>query len=216
MRFKGNKFTWRRGRVVSNYVAKRLDKVLCCAQTHLRWHEATVTHLPFLASDHAPVYVQLSPEFRCDPRRRPFRFEVAWLSHPEFKDMLTSSCDMAITTQLALQRLTVTLKKLNHEVFGDIQRRKEHLSVSIIRVQDQPDVHPSDILLSEEEGLIKELELVLEQEEVLWFQKSREKWIALGERNTKYFHTSTIIRRRKNMIEMLKMMREAGSRMYKN
>jgi len=44
---------------------------------------------------------------------------------------------------------------------------------------------------------------VLEQEEVLWFQKSREKWIALGDRNTTYFHTSTIIRRRRNRIEAL-------------
>lgn len=46
--------------------------------------------------------------------------------------------------------------------------------------------------------------MVLEQEELIWFQKSREKNIALGDRNTKYFHTSTIVRRRRNRIEMLK------------
>lgn len=39
---------------------------------------------------------------------------------------------------------------------------------------------------------------------MIWFQKSREKWIAFGDRNTKFFHTSTIIRRRRNRIEMLK------------
>lgn len=39
---------------------------------------------------------------------------------------------------------------------------------------------------------------------MIWFQKSREKWVALGDRNTQYFHTSTIIRRRRNKIEMLK------------
>jgi len=39
---------------------------------------------------------------------------------------------------------------------------------------------------------------------VLWFQKSREKWVELGDRNTKYFHTSTIIRRCRNRIEALK------------
>ncbi|XP_010490075.1 PREDICTED: uncharacterized protein LOC104767797 [Camelina sativa] len=80
---------------------------------------------------------RMSPEVQCDPRRRPFRFEAAWLSHLEFKDMLASSWDIAITTQLALQRLTVTLKKWNYEAFGDIQRRKERLSASITRVQDQ-------------------------------------------------------------------------------
>ncbi|XP_019098185.1 PREDICTED: uncharacterized protein LOC109131561 [Camelina sativa] len=97
MGFKGNKFTWRRGRVIHNYVAKCLDRVLCCAQTRLRWHKANVTYLPFLASDHAPIYVQLSPEVQCDPRQRPFRFEATWLSRREFKDMLASSWDTAIT-----------------------------------------------------------------------------------------------------------------------
>lgn len=42
MGFKGNKFTWRRGHVESTYVAKRLDRVLCCGQARLNWHEAVV------------------------------------------------------------------------------------------------------------------------------------------------------------------------------
>lgn len=74
----------------------------------------------------------------------------------------------------------------------------------IKEVQDLLDTNQTDDLLSKEEGLIKEFEAVLEQEEVLWFQKSREKWVVLGDRNTKYFHTSTIIRRRRNRIESLK------------
>ncbi|KAL8162848.1 hypothetical protein V2J09_014337 [Rumex salicifolius] len=49
-----------------------------------------------------------------------------------------------------------------------------------------------------------ELDKVREQEETLWFHKSREKWVALGDRNTSFFHMSTIIRRRRNGIEMLK------------
>nr|KYP48675.1 hypothetical protein KK1_029657 [Cajanus cajan] len=46
--------------------------------------------------------------------------------------------------------------------------------------------------------LWSEYEHVLIQEELLWFQKSRYKWLELGDRNTKYFHGSTLIRRRKN------------------
>ncbi|CAA7045922.1 unnamed protein product [Microthlaspi erraticum] len=47
LRFKGNAFTWKRGRVERNIVKKRLDRVLCCTQARLKWQEATVTHLPF-------------------------------------------------------------------------------------------------------------------------------------------------------------------------
>lgn len=71
-------------------------------------------------------------------------------------------------------------------------------------MQDLLEQNQTDELLNKEDVLIKEFEVVLEQEEIVWFQKSREKWIALGDRNTKYFHTSTIIRRRRNRIEMLK------------
>ncbi|KAA3482794.1 Retrovirus-related Pol polyprotein LINE-1 [Gossypium australe] len=35
-------------------------------------------------------------------------------------------------------------------------------------------------------------------------KKSREKWIVQGDRNTKYFHTTTLVRRRRNKIEGLK------------
>lgn len=62
MGFSGNQFTWKRGKSASTFVAKRLDRVLCCAQSRLKWQEARVSHLPFLASDHAPLYLQLTPE----------------------------------------------------------------------------------------------------------------------------------------------------------
>lgn len=57
MGFKGNKYTWRRGKAGSSFIAKRLDRVLCCAQVRLNWQEARVSHLPVLASDHSPLYL---------------------------------------------------------------------------------------------------------------------------------------------------------------
>lgn len=204
MGFKGNKFTWRRGRVESTFVAKRLDRILCCAHARLKWQEAVVTHLPVMASDHAPLYLQLSPEAKGNPERRPFRFEAAWLNHPGFKDLLANSWRNELSTPEALEGLRVKLRQWNKEVFGDINKKKETLLQDIKGIQDLLEVTQSDALLNQEESLLKELDVVLEQEEILWFQKSREKWIELGDRNTKYFHTSTIIRRRRNRIEMLK------------
>lgn len=42
--------------------------------------------------------------------------------------------------------------------------------------------------------LKQELELVLEQINVHWFQKAKENAIYDGDHNTGYFHTSTIVR----------------------
>ncbi|KAL4341873.1 hypothetical protein GQ457_08G009200 [Hibiscus cannabinus] len=50
-----------------------------------------------------------------------------------------------------------------------------------------------------------ELEMVLEQEESLWFQKARTQWISQGDRNTRFFHASTMARRRRNFIVGLQL-----------
>ena len=45
-----------------------------------------------------------------------------------------------------------------------------------------------------------EYKTTLFEEEFLWAQKSRCDWLMLGDRNTKYFHLSTLARRRRNRI----------------
>ena len=52
--------------------------------------------------------------------------------------------------------------------------------------------------------LNRELSNILNQEEMMWYQKSRTKWINEGDRNTNYYHTKTIIRRRSNRILMMR------------
>lgn len=55
-----------------------------------------------------------------------------------------------------------------------------------------------------ENTITSELDKALEQEELLWRQKSRETWLHAGDWNTKFFHLSTIIRKRRNRICKLK------------
>lgn len=156
-----------------------------------------MTHLPFLASDHAPIYVQLAPVSQGDPKRRPFRFEAAWLKHGDFKQLVQTSWKGEISTPQALEKLKETLKRWNREVFGDVKKRKEKLVKDIKTVQDSLEIRQTDDMLAREEALLREFNDILEQEGLIWFQKSREQHIALGDRNTLFFHTLTIIRRRK-------------------
>lgn len=53
------------------------------------------------------------------------------------------------------------------------------------------------------DGSWREYEQVLVNEEILWFQKSRLKWLVFGDHNTKLFHSTTIIQRRKNKDETI-------------
>ncbi|KAG7594034.1 Reverse transcriptase domain [Arabidopsis thaliana x Arabidopsis arenosa] len=127
MGFNGNRFTWRRGRVESTYVAKRLDQVLCNAHTRLKWMEASVRHLPFLSSDHVPLYVKLRPELQGNPRRRPFRFEAAWLKHESFKELILNSWNDSVSTPEALERLEIQYYKRLYSL-DDVDLEVESLS----------------------------------------------------------------------------------------
>lgn len=54
-----------------------------------------------------------------------------------------------------------------------------------------------------EEKLTKELNTILDQEEAFWHIRSRN-WLMDGDRNTHFFHLSTIFRRKNNKILMIK------------
>ena len=67
------------------------------------------------------------------------------------------------------------------------------------------DHSPTLNIITLEENLQKEYREILKREELIWFQKSCEDWIRSGYRNTKFFHTQTIVRRHRNSIHNLKL-----------
>ncbi|KAK8571221.1 hypothetical protein V6N13_103350 [Hibiscus sabdariffa] len=62
-----------------------------------------------------------------------------------------------------------------------------------------------DYLVNLDKQLKEELDWVLEQEELLWFQKARSKWVMFGDRNMRFFHAFTLARRKANTILKLKL-----------
>lgn len=72
-------------------------------------------------------------------------------------------------------------------------------------MHQQLDLFPYSDLIRLERDLQQQYSAVLEEEELLWFQKSRENWIKFGNKNTKFYHAQTVIRRRRNKITSLKI-----------
>jgi len=52
--------------------------------------------------------------------------------------------------------------------------------------------------------LVKEFDTILSQEEELWAFKSRVNWMIQGDRNTNFYHVSTLVRRKRNKILAIK------------
>jgi hypothetical protein len=164
-----------------------------------------VHHLGAVNSDHCPLIIDTNPVGNQAPR--PFRFEALWTRDPRCGDIISkawmkeypgSACFNLCRKQF---NTTTALKVWNKEVFGSCQKRIQELSKKLELVQGRDSSMENAI---EEAKLQSELNVWLERNELLWRQKSRETWLKEGDRNSRFFHLSTIIRRRRNAIEAIK------------
>ncbi|KAL0006983.1 hypothetical protein SO802_008485 [Lithocarpus litseifolius] len=105
---------------------------------------------------------------------------------------------------LGMKDVVLSLKKPGRD-------RINSLLKNIKEVQDRQPSHENGLL---ENDLQIELSEWLLRSEVVWRQKSRELWLKLGDKNSKFFHLSTIIRRRRNNIDAIK--NEEGTWIYES
>ena len=134
---------------------------------------------------------------------RPFRFLASWLTNDHFNNFVKQTWDSQASYSDAASNFVKEVQVWDQEVFGNIFQRKRILMARINGIQAALEKYRSRGLMHLEARLRKELEMVMGQEEILWWQKSRKDWIMHGNMNTSFFHQKTIIRRRRNRIEAI-------------
>lgn len=204
MGFMGPKYTWTRGTKQNSFSGARLDRGLCNLEWKSLFPDALITHLPILQSDHAPLLLDTRINKRQD-HCHSFKFQAAWLTHPHFKDMVQREWNTKKPMETNIAHMAKVLPEWNRKEFGNILRRKNRIIARINGIQRCLNTQPTNGLLKLNIRLKKELDVVLEQEELMWFQRSREEWIKSGDRNTKFYHAATMSRKGKNKIEALKL-----------
>ncbi|KAL5772200.1 hypothetical protein ACOSQ2_012124 [Xanthoceras sorbifolium] len=203
--FVGQKFTWTSRRGANEEICCRLDRAVCSMEWRTMFPEGFVKHLPRINSDHCPILLNLHSSHIPCSALKPFRFEATWMRHDGFNGVVrscwTSTCG-GISNKM--HSLASNLKVWNKDSFGCIFKRKRVLLARILGIQRSLSGKYNSSLVSLENQLICEYNEIAKQDEVFWQQKSRINWLKNGDRNTKFFHLSTMIRRRRNKIEGLK------------
>lgn len=203
LHFSGPPHTWFRGDSEATFKSARLDRFVSNEDWRLKFEEGTVKHLPKACSDHCPILLSTCGFAPIPTSLKPFRFQAAWLTHEKFKEFMELNWNNMEPLIPFQKMLAIKLNEWNRDIFHNIFRKKLQLWARLEGVQKLLAKRRLHHLIEKEKELRKEMELVLYQEELLWFQKSRLDALRDGDRNTKYFHLSTIIRRRRNRIEML-------------
>ena len=104
-----------------------------------------------------------------------------------------------------LKHIKLRLKDWNKNEFGNIfaakkavEDKMQELNQTIIT--DGFDKVRNDQVIKYHQGW----ENLCKQEEIFWRQKYRVQWLKEGERNTRFFHRSTIVNRSHNRISSIK------------
>ena len=99
-----------------------------------------------------------------------------------------------------ISRFTMSAHKWNRESFGNVFTRKKKILNRLLGIQKALTVRPSTFLINLQDQVADKYNLILQLEEEIWAMKARSNWNIFGERNTAFFHQSTLARRSRNRI----------------
>ncbi|WOL20090.1 hypothetical protein Cni_G28892 [Canna indica] len=203
--FNGPRFTWSNKRKGDELILARLDRILY----NVKWLEwkvnFVVDHLNMIDSDHKPLMINIVRESRRKKMRssNSFVFEHFWLEYPELKQVVEGEWNKNVASMAEkLERLKGTMMRWNWEFVGNLERKLENANrrLKYLPLKEE-ECGASDEVLAEMRMISNLVIAISRQIKVKWWSKSRMRWIEGGDRNTKYFHSSVLMRRKRNNID---------------
>jgi len=185
-----------------------LDRGVANAQWNLMFPNARLVNGEMVKSDHRPLILDID-SLRGDSmhnRERVRRFEARWLREETVTDIVQTAWARAAVQGQApdlmakVNAVHSDLHVWDQDVLKKSFLRMKKLRRELERLRRGP---MSDESLATQKEILLQLELLLEQEEIVWVQRARANWLKHGDRNTNFFHHYASSRRKKNLVRGL-------------
>ncbi|PWA74759.1 RNA-directed DNA polymerase, eukaryota, Reverse transcriptase zinc-binding domain protein [Artemisia annua] len=188
-------------------ILKKLDRVMGNEDFISNYTHAYALFLPYLISDHCPVVLVMPNSFQI--RKKTFKFANFVADKQEFLNVVknqwidnTEGCQMFKTVK-KLKGIKKHMKELawkNGDVFEKVINLRDALKQVQIKIDKDPD---DKVLRQEESSILKEYVEAVKDEEKLLLQKSKVKWLSVGDRNNAFFHKTLKSRQHRGRIEII-------------
>jgi hypothetical protein len=203
----GRRFTW----FHANGIAmSRIDRLLVSSEWLEMWGNCSIWVCPRDVSDHCPLVLKYDDN-NWGPK--PFRFNNFWLSHKHFNTVVEEFWRahegigwMAHVLKDKLRGLKGCLKEWNSREFGSMENRIQSIVDVILSLDVKGEsVGLSPVEVSRRKELFVDFWKLQKCKELSIYQRSRSKWLRIGDANSKFFHNCVVTRAKWNSISMLKV-----------
>ncbi|XP_022030699.1 uncharacterized protein LOC110931622 [Helianthus annuus] len=207
----GIHFTWNQKPKKGIGLMKKIDRVMGNSHFIDKFPSAFADFHPSRLSDHCSCVVSV-PDME-NRKHRPFKFANFLAYKPDFLPIVEKGWGMSIdgVYQFSVVKKLRLLKSplralLYHQ--GNLHKKVEELRVKLDRIQRDMDNDPSSLMLREEEAITRsDFQTALLDEERFLKQKSKVDWLAAGDMNTAFFHSTLKNRVHYSRIEVIRDVR---------
>lgn len=204
--FSGPPFSWCNNRQGLGRVWARIDRALGNHPWVLLYPDCLVRHLPRTGSDHSPLLTSLTRPHYIG--KKLFRFEHFWFDYDEVTSIVANSwTPYSYPNSLSNFHRNLTVIRCNVSLWNRHSLGKLENRIDCVRDRNHIlEAKDCECSLSPEDSVnlsiaYKEHQALLRQLDTKWRSKSRINWVNDGDRNTRFFHLTALLRCRRNSID---------------
>jgi exonuclease III len=198
-------YTWTNKHKGNQLIKSRLDRFLATSDWISTFPNHANTHLVRYKSDHCPILLDFcffNYNMSNSPTIYTKKFDQIWTTDEHHMHIVKETWDKNQgSIDSRLQHTLNALHSWGSKTFGIIPRRIKTTQQDLHNLQQQQENHDIARQIKEKE---KELDDLLEKEEMWWSQRAKTLWLIHGDKNTNFFHQKASQCRRKNKIEAIK------------
>ncbi|XP_042972741.1 uncharacterized protein LOC122304536 [Carya illinoinensis] len=198
--FQGDFFTWSNKREGDSFTKEKLDRALGNQAWFDCFPDCHISTLAAQCSDHAPILLLLSCEnLTRASGSRPFRYEASWFLRDGCEEVIKRAWGNTLLQHSRIKESMQGLKRCSEELTqwskATSQSTKHVIQSKRNQIKQLQSTNRGD-RNAEIYQLKREVDTLMEEEDLRWKQRAKQQWLKEGDRNTKIFHKCASQRRK--------------------